>query len=167
MRLDKYSNPIFSEQDLFEVLYKGQSLPFNIFADRSKDIASLEEQLDSKFWFPIDEFDIPLEEYDTAMQKAWFMPEEYQKLDIKKWILDQCTTIEELARVEEELEEFASRNMMNLLRWLKYFVDTCTKEDVVWGVGRGSSVASYVLYKIGVHSVNSMKYNLDWREFLR
>jgi DNA polymerase III alpha subunit len=37
----------------------------------------------------------------------------------------------------------------------------------VWGVGRGSSVASYVLFLIGVHRIDSMKYNLDYKEFLR
>jgi DNA polymerase III alpha subunit len=65
------------------------------------------------------------------------------------------------------MAEYKSRNMLDLLRWLKYFVDTCEKEGVVWGIGRGSSVASYILYLIGVHSVDSIKYNLDWQEFLR
>ena len=57
--------------------------------------------------------------------------------------------------------------MIDLLRWCKYFVDTCTNNDILWGVGRGSSVASYILYLIGVHRINSIKYNLDWKEFLR
>jgi len=38
---------------------------------------------------------------------------------------------------------------------------------VIWGVGRGSSVASFVLYKLGVHRINSLHYNLDVGEFLR
>jgi DNA polymerase III alpha subunit len=41
------------------------------------------------------------------------------------------------------------------------------KENIVWGVGRGSSVASYVLYLIGVHKIDSLYYNLDVEEFLR
>jgi DNA polymerase III alpha subunit len=57
--------------------------------------------------------------------------------------------------------------MLDLLRWLKFFVDTCRKEGIIWGVGRGSSVASYVLFLIGVHKIDSLKYNLDWQEFLR
>jgi DNA polymerase III alpha subunit len=57
--------------------------------------------------------------------------------------------------------------MLDLLRWLKYFVDTCEANNIVRGVGRGSSVASYVLYVLGVHQVDSVKYNLDWQEFLR
>jgi DNA polymerase III alpha subunit len=38
---------------------------------------------------------------------------------------------------------------------------------IIWGVGRGSSVASYVLYKLGVHRIDSMYYDLDPQEFLR
>jgi len=57
--------------------------------------------------------------------------------------------------------------MMDLLRWLKYFVDYCRDNKILWGVGRGSSVASYVLYLIGVHKIDPLKYNLDWQDFLR
>ncbi len=39
--------------------------------------------------------------------------------------------------------------------------------EVIWGVGRGSSVASYVLYLIGIHKVDSMYYDLPINEFLR
>ena len=95
------------------------------------------------------------------------MPEEYQNLDIAQWLLDQCKTQEELQRVGEELILYQERNLFDLLRQLKYVVDTWRKNKIVWGVGRGSSVASYVLYLLGVHRINSMYYDLDVREFLR
>ena len=41
------------------------------------------------------------------------------------------------------------------------------QNHIIWGVGRGSSVASYVLYKLGVHRIDSLYYNLDIGEFLR
>jgi DNA polymerase III alpha subunit len=66
-----------------------------------------------------------------------------------------------------ELQEFQARDMMPLLNFLLYMVDTMRENNIVWGVGRGSSVASYVLYLIGVHRINSMKYNLDYKEFFR
>jgi DNA polymerase III alpha subunit len=100
------------------------------------------------------------------MQSSWNMPDKYTTLDIEEWLLDSCPE-QNHQRLEEELQEYKQRNMLDLLRWLKYFVDTCRKEHIVWGVGRGSSVASYVLYLIGVHKIDSLKYNLDWREFLR
>jgi DNA polymerase III alpha subunit len=82
-------------------------------------------------------------------------------------IYGMCSTKEQTDRVSEELEAFIQHNMLDLLYVLKYIVDTLRANNVVWGVGRGSSVASYVLYLIGVHRIDSLKYNLDWQEFLR
>jgi DNA polymerase III alpha subunit len=62
---------------------------------------------------------------------------------------------------------YQERDLFDLLRFLKYLVDTMTEHQVIWGVGRGSSVASYVLYKLGVHRIDSMFYDLDVGEFLR
>ena len=89
-------------------------------------------------------------------------------MDIEAWVREQGPPWEpQHTRIEEVLAEYRARNMLDLLRWLKYFVDNCSKNNVVWGIGRGSSVASYVLYLIGVHNIDSIKYNLDWHEFLR
>jgi DNA polymerase III alpha subunit len=41
------------------------------------------------------------------------------------------------------------------------------KNNILWGVGRGSSVASFVLYLIGIHRINSLFYNLPIEEFLK
>ena len=42
------------------------------------------------------------------------------------------------------------------------------ENNIVWGVGRGSPVASYVLFLIGVHRINSIPCMVpDWREFPR
>jgi DNA polymerase III alpha subunit len=166
MRLDQFSNPIFNEHDIFETLYKGQTLSPDMFVEHSNDIQKLEDILEFKFWKPLDDYDIPLEEYDLAMQADWFMPDEYTNMDIENFLFNVCPK-ENYNRLMDELVAFKQRDMYNLLRWLKYFVDTCEKEGVVWGLGRGSSVASYVLFLIGVHSVDSIKYNLDWQEFLR
>jgi DNA polymerase III alpha subunit len=169
MNLDKYSNPIFNEQDLFDALYNGHQ--FNVYdttiVERTDNIKELEKQVGFKFIEPYEtHFDIS--DYDAACQSNWNMPNEYKTLDIEEWVLEQCPPWDpNFTRTKDELEAYKSRNMLDLLRWLKYFVDTCSKEGVVWGIGRGSSVASYVLYLIGVHSVDSIKYNLDWQEFLR
>ena len=80
---------------------------------------------------------------------------------------NKCTTDKEIARCAEELIEFKKRDMNNLLRYMIYLVDFMRENNIVWGVGRGSSVASYVLYLIGVHKIDSIQYGLDWREFLR
>jgi DNA polymerase III alpha subunit len=82
-------------------------------------------------------------------------------------LYEQCTTEKERARVDEELLLFIQHGMFDLLFYLKYLVDTMRENKIVWGVGRGSSVASYVLYLIGVHRIDSIKYDLDIKEFLK
>jgi len=54
-----------------------------------------------------------------------------------------------------------------LLKFLRYMVQVMRDNNIVWGVGRGSSVASYVLYLIGVHKIDSLYYDLDVTDFLR
>ena len=169
MRLDKYSNPIFSEQDLFDALYQGYefSADDTVLVERTDSIKELEKQVGFKFLEPY-ETHFEVSDYDSACQSSWNMPEEYRTMDIEAWVREQGPPWDpQHSRIEEELAEYRARNMLDLLRWLKYFVDNCSKNNVVWGIGRGSSVASYVLYLIGVHNIDSIKYNLDWREFLR
>ncbi len=168
MRLDKYSNPIFNEQDIFEALYKGYQ--FNVsdtllVDKRTDEIKSFESQLGFKFLEPFETY-FDVSEYDLACQSVWNMPDEYKQLDIEGFLVNVCPK-ENYQRLIDELNAYKARNMLDLLRWLKYFVDTCSKENILWGLGRGSSVASYVLYLLGVHSIDSVKYNLDWQEFLR
>ena len=43
-----------------------------------------------------------------------------------------------------------------------FLVDTLRQNNVIWGVGRGSSVSSYVLYLIGINRINPMKFNLNF-----
>ena len=100
-------------------------------------------------------------------QSIWAMPSEYEELDILKYVLDLCKTEDQQARAAEELALFQENNMLDLLRYLVYLVDTMRKNKVVWGVGRGSSVSSYVLYLIGVHCVDSLKYKLDLKDFFK
>ena len=95
------------------------------------------------------------------------MPQEYKDIDIAEHVLGMCKTSAELQRVGHELLLFQERDLFNLLRYLRYLVDVMKQNNVIWGVGRGSSVSSYVLYLLGVHRVDSMFYELDPEEFLR
>jgi hypothetical protein len=95
------------------------------------------------------------------------MPKEYYDLDIAKWVLDQCQGEAELQRAGDELLKFHDRGIFPLLKYLKYLVDTMRKHNIVWGVGRGSSVASFVLFLLGIHRINSLYYGLSIDEFLK
>ena len=104
--------------------------------------------------------------YNKELVENWYMPEQYKKLNIVDYILG-LSPEENYDRCFEELEEFNQRDLMPLLKYMVYFVSLMKENKIVMGVGRGSSVASYVLYLIGVHKVDSIKYNLDYKEFFR
>jgi DNA polymerase III alpha subunit len=167
MRLDQYSNPIFNQQDLFDAMYKGYT--FNTsntpIVDDEVEVTRLEEQLHFRFQRPTDDI-LTIEAFDATMQRDWFMPENYCPTLLHD-LYRSCNTDAQRTRVSEELEAYVQHNMIDLLFYLKYLVDTLTENNILWGVGRGSSVASYVLFLIGVHDIDSMKYNLSWQEFLR
>lgn len=168
MRLNQYGNPIYNSQDVFNLLYQGKvDILQKLTVDVDTDIESLQTVSDIKFQEHLPEV-LTNQDYDTLLQGIWFMPEKYRNFNIEEYIFS-VTPPDDIyqTRVKDELFEYKQRNMMNLLRWLKYFVDSCTEKNIVWGVGRGSSVASYVLFLLGVHHIDSIRYNLDWREFLR
>ena len=171
MKTDSLGIPRFTNRDLIDMIYSGHADKVHVvLCDPSDDVdkfnAAMEEQGFDKLqkYIPLD---VDQKTFDGVCQSEWFMPDEYKKLDIGFWLTQQCKTNEESDRVKEELAQFRVRGMYPLLQYMKYLVDFMRENDIVWGVGRGSSVASYVLYLIGVHRINSIQYDLDWREFLR
>jgi DNA polymerase III alpha subunit len=168
MRTDIYGQIILSENDLCDLYMRDPTRTIKKAFTESKisldDILSIESKPDL-----IEYIDpkLSLEEFDNNNQLNWYMPIEYKELDIAKFILDQCTNEAELQRAGEELILFQERNMFVLLQYLKYLVDTMRKNNIVWGVGRGSSVASFVLFLLGVHRINSLYYQLDIDEFIK
>jgi DNA polymerase III alpha subunit len=95
------------------------------------------------------------------------MPEDKIQHNLVEMLYSMCKTPEQTERVTKELELFIQHGMLDLLFYLKYLVDTMRENNIVWGVGRGSSVASYVLYLLGIHKIDSIKYELDIHEFLK
>ena len=168
MRTDNYGQIILSEKDLCNLyLQNPNRIVSKTLIDHSININDDLELTNIPQLIQYVTSTETVEEFDKRLQSNWYMPDEYKNLDIAKWILDQCQTDSERQRVGEELLLYLDRNLFQLLQYLKYLVDTMRKHNIVWGVGRGSSVASYVLYLIGVHRINSMYYYLDIEEFLR
>lgn len=168
MHVDKVGQQILTEQDLFN-LYMSDPTRTIKYALIDKQINFDEELeiLNVPILTQYKPVDISEEEFDKRNQDSWKMPTEYKDFDIVQFVLEQCNTEEELQRVGEELLEFQKRDMFMLLRYLKYLVDTMRKNNIIWGVGRGSSVASFVLFLIGVHKINSLYYDLSIDEFLK
>jgi len=160
-----YSELVFEEQDLVDLLMSTGNVPDGLIAN---NIVINKQFLDHAPILnePTTET-ISVEEYDKRQQSNWYMPDEYKTLDIAEYLLGLCTTDEQLQRVGQELLLYQQKDLFNLLRYLKYLVDTMKQYGVIWGVGRGSSVASYVLYLLQVHRIDSIYYELDPEEFLR
>ena len=152
---------IYKENEILDIIMQGIDLT---------DTTILSSNIESGLTDNIVKYNDPnitIEDFDYANQQNWFMPNEYKVMDIAEYILSLCETQEELQRCGHELLMYQDRNLFNLLKYLKYLVDTMKKNNIIWGVGRGSSVSSYVLFKLEVHKVNSMFYKLDVAEFLR
>jgi len=173
MMQNKFGQMVFDESDVCDLLMQGRDIDslHDLVIDRSvnlEELARYVERPESLLtWsFPHNQ-DTSVPEFHLTQQMSWHMPEEYKTLDIAEYVLGLCSNEAELQRCGAELLMYQERNLFDLLRYLKYLVDVMTQNCVIWGVGRGSSVASFVLYKLGVHRIDSMYYNLDISEFLR
>ena len=170
MKYDQYGRTFTSSNELCELLYKNPDLDLSLFQvedpqDFNKSRADLHADMPNlKGYVTLAD---SINEFDKRFQAKWHMPDEYKELDIAAYVLGLCKADYELQRVGEELLLYQERDAFNLLRYMKYLVDTLRKNNVVWGVGRGSSVASYVLFLLGVHKINSIYYDLSIEEFLK
>ena len=170
MKTDQYGQIIYSEQDLVDLIMQGRDTNTlsGMLVDAGIDLSTAArylEQVPDLLEYATEAMTV--EEFDKANQNSWHMPAEYQDMDIAEYILSLCDTDAKLQRCGQELLMYQERGLFNLLRYLKYLVDTLTANQMIWGVGRGSSVASYVLYLLGVHRIDSIYYDLDPSEFLR
>lgn len=172
MKTDRHGQIILDESDLCDAVMRGQEIRQfgQALVDNTVDLETGALILDDVPTFIhynelVDQ--MSTEEFDHRNQNVWFMPQAYKDLDIAEHVLGLCANEAELQRCGTELLMFQERNLFNLLRYLVYLVDTMRENRLIWGVGRGSSVASYVLFKLGVHKIDSLYYDLDPEEFLR
>ena len=169
---DAYGRIILSEREVCARLYADPNLDISRLTLDKDTVDRYNAAIEKLYldWDPIkslEEIDKSPVEWHKHNQQIWLMPQEYKDMDIARWVLSQCKDQNELQRAGQELLMFAERGQIDLLAYLKYLVDTMRTNKIVWGVGRGSSVASFVLYLIGVHKIHSLRHNLDIEEFLR
>ena len=145
------------EQIGIELLYRGQDLSDVAFDD-----------IDRFYKFATELEISPISDI-SLISKDFNIPLHYKELDVEKYIHEKLVERDpdEIGRVETELDMYRERGLFPVLQLLIWIVDTMRKHNLVWGVGRGSSVSSYLLYILGVHKVDSYKYGLDIKEFLK
>ena len=168
MKQNQHGQTIVNEVDLIDSWLSGKHVsdvimddvePINIYNNwcnmyNNKDVITAQPEYKK-------------DDYIEKCMSNWAMPEEYKELDVVRFINNRELTYQERDRVHLEIEMYRERGLIPVLRFLVYLVDLCKQNNIVLGVGRGSSVASYVLYLLGVHKVNSIKYDLDIKEFLK
>lgn len=174
MITDAFGNCSFSTREVIELLYSGDPVDQLVLDD------STEASLHSTHarHFEVDTLaqpmliDMPVDQYHELLSGAWIMPEQYATMDIELYLTGQMSQrkmIDDayIDRLAIELDEYTQRNMMHILKYLIYMMDVCKQNNIVTGIGRGSSVSSLVLYLIGTHHIDPIKYNLSYKEFLR
>jgi DNA polymerase III alpha subunit len=172
MKTDHLGQMIFSEDDCANMLMRGHSMPINgMLVDATVNLETAALILDhAPMFIQYNELAVQavtVQDFDHENQGRWLMPDQYKNLDIAEYVLSLCDSEAALQRVGEELLLYQARDLFDLLRYLKFLVDLMQENNLIWGVGRGSSVASYVLYLLKLHRVDSLHYNLDIAEFLR
>ena len=174
IKTDELGIPRFTNKDLVDMIYSGHVDKCHVvLCNPSDDIEKFNAAMREQYLPELTKYiplDVDQKTFDGALQSEWFMPDEYKDINVYEYVLGKAETpcpqhVQD--RIWQELDAFRERGMKDLLRYMIYLVDYMREHNIVWGVGRGSSVASYVLYLIGVHKINSIQYDLDWREFLR
>lgn len=101
------------------------------------------------------------------------IPIEYLSIDLNAYVM-QCyrNTLQgesesqiAIARINTELNEISKRGIEDLFKAIIFIVDRFQETNTVFGVGRGSSCACYVLFLIGLNLVDPLKYDIPIDEF--
>ena len=171
INLNKYGQTILNSEDLRELILQGKNIShLNVtFDDDIKLFQEYQSELipETITFLGAPNEDLTFDEFHMKCADDWIFPKVYQQIDVLTWLKNKCKTQEEIERVELEYKLYQERDLIMLLRLFIYLVDYMRKNKFLWGVGRGSSVSSYILYLIGVHRVNSLLYNLDIRDYLK
>lgn len=111
----------------------------------------------------------------AELDVSYSLPKRYAELDFTRYIEDEIIPrvpadelyADRMSRLVAEITFIEKHDMVNLIRTLVYVRDTLNEKRVVWGIGRGSSCASYLLYLMEIHYVDPVAYDIPMDEFFR
>jgi hypothetical protein len=171
MKVNMYGQAILSSKHLIDLLLQGKNIGhLNVVKDDDIELYNKfqGELLKYKTVFlDAPEEVLSFDDFHLKTADEWIFPNEFQHIDVHKWLLDKCKTQEQIDRVNLEFAMYKDRDLVMLLRLFIFLVDYMRKNKFIWGVGRGSSVSSYILFLIGVHRVDSLKYGFDIKDYLK
>ena len=157
---------ILSESAAVEALYAGSNLDGCVI-DSHEDVDLYQQSIRL---LDMDMLNLCTDPQQLSQQDwyaEWTTPAPWSQMSVLDHCMDRCATDEQRIRVCEEYKLFDDRKMIPVLRHLIWMVDDMRKRGIVWGVGRGSSVSSYVLFLIGINRIDPLKFDLDVSEFLK
>ena len=168
--LNKYCESALTVKQTIDLLLEGKSIDSVIIDnkyERGLFNTQVEEVVNAECHKDSPTSDMSLGEYHSRKINKWFIPDKYKKLDVYAYLISLCTEQKEVDRVNLEYDMYKERKLINVLRFFIYLIDHLRNNKIIWGVGRGSSVASYILFLIGTHKIDSLQFNLDITEFLK
>lgn len=112
---------------------------------------------------------------NESFNLTWNIPDQFKQLDLRSFLFLQLNNLQQTDkrfldqsytdRIEIELKEIRNRNIEPLFKTLIFIVHELKKNNKVWGVGRGSSCASLVLFLIELHQVDPIRFGISHTEF--
>jgi DNA polymerase III alpha subunit len=103
--------------------------------------------------------------------EVYQIPQKYLDIDLRDYALsklrDYPTERQAQAkeRIETELVEIEKRNIGNLFRTIIYMMDVLDSKQIVYGVGRGSSCACFMLFLFGLNLLDPIEFDIPIEEF--
>ena len=169
-RTDDWGRVILNPDRAFDLAYQGLDI-WALPVDENPEIARFNDlcrQFDTGFAIKsVEPLDTTPAEEHARRTANWLISDDIKTIGVREFLLSLCKTDIEIDRVNLEMDMFEERDLIPLLQLMIYLVDHFRQTGIIWGVGRGSSVASYCLYLLGVHRVDSIRYKLDIKEFLK
>lgn len=135
------------------------------------DVVSFNEQV------PPEDRILLVQPEPLTLDMEWQLDPAYLEIDLDEYVgslfearlpsLNYTDEQVEIAinRIADELQEIRQRGMVEFTQTVIYILDTMKQNNLVWGVGRGSSCASYVLFLLGLHVVDCVKMDISMEEF--
>lgn len=169
--IDEYGRVVLSTEDVVEAMLSGEDVSGCFITDNDEveqyNNSCREFGTDPKSFYEVPKKKENVENYFERLSETWLIPKEYRNIDVVEYLSGKCNSEREKIRLIQELEEFLKRDQVIIINLMIYLVDVMRENNIVWGVGRGSSVACFTLYLIGINKVNPLDYDIDYKEFFK
>ena len=164
--IDKQGNIVYFNDSLIELMYNGIIPSDVLYPDNDCDVKAFNK-------FSYENFDDVYYQLPNKIKTVeerknnWFYPTSYDEIDLYNYFINLCKSDIEKNRVIEEINIYREKGFEKFLRFCIFLSDKIKENNWVIGVGRGSSCSSYLLFLLQIHLVDSIKYNLNIKEFLK